>query len=81
LTALTRLQLERVNIMAILSRFSSVWACFALAHFVAGDRYPDCVSGPLRNNSVCRMDLDPAERAAALVAAMTIEEKLVNLVE
>lgn len=45
------------------------------------DRYPDCVSGPLAANDVCRMGLEPSERAKALVSAMTIEEKLVNMVE
>ena len=53
----------------------------ALALRVLGDRYPDCVSGPLASNDVCRMDLEPAERARALVSAMTIQEKLVNFVE
>jgi len=43
--------------------------------------FPDCVKGPLANNTVCDPKAKPSERAAALVAAMTIEEKLVNLVE
>ena len=53
----------------------------ALVSCVLSEKYPDCASGPLAYNDVCRMDLDPAERAKALVSALTIEEKLVNLVE
>ncbi|KAF2281393.1 glycoside hydrolase [Westerdykella ornata] len=41
---------------------------------------PDCVNGPLKNNKICDITAKPAERAAALVAAMTQEEKLANLV-
>ncbi|KAF2015354.1 glycoside hydrolase family 3 protein [Aaosphaeria arxii CBS 175.79] len=44
-------------------------------------RWCHCVSGPLAKNDVCDMGLDPARRAAALVEAMTIQEKLVNLVD
>ncbi|EAQ87168.1 hypothetical protein CHGG_03787 [Chaetomium globosum CBS 148.51] len=43
-------------------------------------KYPDCTSGPLAENKVCDRSLPPAERAAALVAALTNEEKLQNLV-
>lgn len=61
------------------------WTCVLLSlsplALGQGSRYPDCLNGPLKNNSVCRTSLPPAERAAALVAAMTIDEKLVNLVE
>ena len=64
--------------MARTSRFLST---MALVLRVVGDRYPDCISGPLASNDVCRMGLDPATRAKALVAAMTTEEKLVNMVE
>lgn len=67
--------------MAIINRLITACAVLLLANAAIGDRYPNCVSGPLRNNSVCQMGLDPAQRATALVAAMTIEEKLVNLVE
>lgn len=42
--------------------------------------FPDCVNGPLANNTVCNTKASPSTRAAALVKAMTIEEKLVNLV-
>ena len=43
--------------------------------------FPDCVNGPLANNTVCDAKAAPADRAAALVKAMDISEKLVNLVE
>lgn len=43
--------------------------------------FPDCVHGPLANNTVCNPKAAPAARAAALVKAMTIDEKLVNLVK
>lgn len=42
--------------------------------------YPDCVNGLLAENAVCDTALSPQARAAALVAAMTEEEKLQNLV-
>ena len=51
------------------------------ANGVLGLRYPDCINGPLRNNTVCDRNASPTQRAAALVAAMTMEEKLVNFVE
>ena len=48
---------------------------------VAGFQYPDCVSGPLASNTVCDPKASPPDRAASLVKAMNITEKLVNLVE
>lgn len=67
--------------MVAISQLFNICTTLALAKFAAGDRYPNCVNGPLTKNKVCQMGLDPAERAAAMVAAMTIDEKLVNLVE
>jgi len=40
----------------------------------------DCSKAPLKNNKVCDTSLSPTDRAAALVAAMTQSEKIVNLV-
>lgn len=40
----------------------------------------DCNKAPLKNNKVCDRSLTPTERAAALVAAMTRDEKILNLV-
>lgn len=45
-----------------------------------GTPFPNCVDGLLATNQVCNFTLPPPERAAALVAAMTTEEKLQNLV-
>ncbi|AEO60531.1 glycoside hydrolase family 3 protein [Thermothelomyces thermophilus ATCC 42464] len=42
--------------------------------------YPDCTKPPLSDIKVCDRTLPEAERAAALVAALTDEEKLQNLV-
>ncbi|KAH0151170.1 1,4-beta-D-xylosidase, partial [Aureobasidium melanogenum] len=38
--------------------------------------FPDCVNGPLSNNTVCDKSADPVARAKALVAAFTVAEKL-----
>ena len=45
--------------------------------------YPDCVNGPelLTSNLVCNTDASPRDRAAAIVAAMNITEKLANLLD
>jgi beta-D-xylosidase 4 len=43
--------------------------------------YPDCTHGPLAKTVVCDPNASPPDRAAALVKAMNISEKLVNLVE
>jgi hypothetical protein len=40
---------------------------------------PDCTNGPLKSNKICDKNASPAERAAALVAAMQTSEKLDNL--
>jgi beta-D-xylosidase 4 len=51
------------------------------ANGVLGFQYPDCVNGPLANNTVCDTRASPSDRAAALVKVMNITEKLSNLVE
>lgn len=43
--------------------------------------WPDCSKPPLSNVAVCNTALSPADRAAALVAALNITEKLNQLVE
>ncbi|KAK4236495.1 putative exo-1,4-beta-xylosidase bxlB [Achaetomium macrosporum] len=62
----------------------TVWVCGMTAAVSALDlpfqTYPDCINGPLAKHKVCDRTLSPAQRAAALVAAMTNEEKLQNLV-
>jgi beta-D-xylosidase 4 len=56
---------------------------FGLAAAVSGVQapftLPNCVDGKLASNKVCDTSLPRAERAAALVQAMTIDEKLANL--
>ena len=39
---------------------------------------PDCEHGPLSKNQVCDASASPSERAAALIAAMTLEEIINN---
>ena len=51
-----------------------------LTPIVIGAVGPDCTNEPLKSNKSCDVNADPAERAAALVAAMYQQEKLVNLV-
>lgn len=41
--------------------------------------YPDCSAGKLASNKVCDPTVHRAERAAALIEAMTSQEKLDNL--
>ena len=69
--------------MSQLLTLSAAWLSFFAATSSAAARfkYPDCVTGPLSNNTVCDPNAPPAARAAALVAAMTDSEKVVNLVE
>ncbi|PKS08334.1 hypothetical protein jhhlp_005278 [Lomentospora prolificans] len=59
------------------------WALGLLASSVAAQglfEFPDCENGPLADNLVCDVTASHADRAAALVEAMTIDEKLANLV-
>ncbi|KAK4041437.1 putative exo-1,4-beta-xylosidase bxlB [Parachaetomium inaequale] len=51
------------------------------ANGAIGFQYPDCVKGPLANNTVCDTKASPPDRAAALVKAMKVAEKLENLVD
>src|SRR5436305_5236358 len=37
--------------------------------------FPDCINGPLRNNTVCDTSASVRDRATALVKAMNINEK------
>jgi beta-D-xylosidase 4 len=68
--------------MGVFKELTATWAVFAL--FRSGHArftYPDCANGPMSSNLVCDQDADPARRAAALVASMSISDKLQNLVE
>jgi beta-D-xylosidase 4 len=61
------------------------FACQVTAQLQSGIylRYPDCVNGPeiLTSNLVCDPNATPAERAAAIIGAMNITEKLANLLD
>ncbi|KAJ9645574.1 uncharacterized protein PV06_07746 [Exophiala oligosperma] len=46
-----------------------------LAAPALADLFPDCVHGPLSNNTVCDTSAPAVARAQALVAALTIDEK------
>ncbi|KAI0173592.1 glycoside hydrolase family 3 protein [Hypoxylon sp. FL1284] len=60
-------------------------ACLSLlsASVLGTMTFPDCVGGPeeLTTNLVCDTTATPAERAAALISAWNITEKLGNLVD
>ncbi|KAF2252937.1 glycoside hydrolase family 3 protein [Trematosphaeria pertusa] len=47
-----------------------LWASGALALF------PDCVNGPLKNETICDTSASPLDRARSLVALYTLEEKI-----
>ena len=47
-----------------------------LASFVAGAQFPDCVNGPLASNRVCDTSASVIDRARALVAELTVPEKI-----
>ncbi|KAI9815949.1 MAG: hypothetical protein M1827_001941 [Pycnora praestabilis] len=40
--------------------------------------FPDCVNGPLANNTVCDMTATPHQRATALINVLTLAEKINN---
>ncbi|KAH7029764.1 beta-glucosidase [Microdochium trichocladiopsis] len=67
--------------MAVKSLLSvGLLASGAAAAATVGHLFPDCAKGPLSNNTVCNTSAGITERARALVAAFTNEEKfdLVN---
>ncbi|TGO36934.1 hypothetical protein BHYA_0111g00340 [Botrytis hyacinthi] len=45
---------------------------------VVAHEFPDCVNGPLANNTVCDTNSDPYTRAAALISLFTFAEKVNN---
>lgn len=45
----------------------------------ASAAFPDCVNGPLKNNSICDASLSPRERVNGLLEALNIEEKIANV--
>lgn len=52
-----------------------VLALGLLGTSVTAALFPDCVHGPLSNNTVCNASASVGDRARALVAALTIDEK------
>ena len=46
----------------------------------ADHRFPDCVNGPLADNTVCNINVSVADRAKALVAAFNTSEKYALLI-
>jgi len=52
-------------------------ACLASTAQAIG---PDCVNGPLKDNKICDLTASPRERAEGLISALTVQEKLDNLV-
>jgi beta-D-xylosidase 4 len=65
----------------MVSLSTAKWLTIAtLVPLALGAVRPDCVNGPLKSNKICDIKATPAERAKALVAAMSQDEKLANLV-
>jgi hypothetical protein len=43
--------------------------------------FPDCVNGPLKNNTVCNPSADYMDRASALVSVLSLEELECNVID
>ncbi|KAK0667323.1 family 3 putative glycoside hydrolase [Cercophora samala] len=56
-------------------------ASYLAFNLVDASKSPDCINGPLANSLPCDTKESPAARAAALVEALNITEKLGNLVD
>jgi beta-D-xylosidase 4 len=63
-----------------MTRLTSIGVLAAYAAGALAGVLPDCSKPPLSLNKICDQNASPRERAEALVAAMTVEEKLANLV-
>ncbi|KAH8890713.1 glycosyl hydrolase family 3 N terminal domain-containing protein [Thozetella sp. PMI_491] len=63
--------------MKLVVAISFAVVCIGQVH---GGVLPDCTKAPLASNKICDAKLSPRERAAALVAAMQVSEKLANIV-
>lgn len=42
--------------------------------------FPDCINGPLKNNTVCDTTKDPVTRAQAVIELFTVQELIANTV-
>ncbi|QSZ31219.1 hypothetical protein DSL72_000782 [Monilinia vaccinii-corymbosi] len=58
-------------------RFSKLSSAIAITS-ASAQKFPDCVNGPLANNTVCDTTADPYTRATALVSLFTLAEKINN---
>ena len=57
--------------------FAMIPLVLGLSAAVSGQHlFPDCVNGPLKNNTVCDTSASVTDRATALVNAMNVDEKL-----
>lgn len=56
-------------------------AAILLVSGSSGYSFPDCVNGPLANNTVCDISKDAITRATALIDLWTDTELLANLVD
>jgi xylan 1,4-beta-xylosidase len=63
---------------------SSLLSSIAFAGLAVSQQYPyhfpNCEDGTIASNKVCDRGLSPPERAAAIVEALNITEKLGNLI-
>jgi hypothetical protein len=70
---------EKPGVMKLLNKVGLglvVAATGAQARF----QYPDCTAEPLASNPICDKSLSRAERAAGLIEAMNVQEKLGNII-
>jgi hypothetical protein len=71
--------IDRV-LTSIMSRITALIATTLLAVPAVTASFPDCKNGPtaLRTNAVCDTSKSPEVRAAAIIKAMTLQEKMNN---
>lgn len=61
------------------SSLATSFAALSLLATYASAAFPDCLNGPLKNNTICDASLSPRERVNGLLEALTIEEKIANV--
>lgn len=71
---------RRQNISVMLCGFLAIFIAYISSVHAFPYSFPDCVNGPLKNNTVCDTTKSPAERAQALVALFTVPELISNTV-
>jgi hypothetical protein len=70
---------ERPGVMKLLNKVG-LGLVVAATGAQAKSVYPDCNAEPLASNPICDKSLSRAERAAGLVEAMNVQEKLGNII-